>query len=34
MPGSAVKIAAALHVLPLQQIAAQILELASAAAAA
>jgi len=34
MPGSAVKIGAALHVLPLHQIAAQILELASAAAAA
>jgi two-component system chemotaxis response regulator CheB len=34
MPGSAVKIGAALHVLPLQQIAAQILALAAAAAAA
>ena len=34
MPGSAVKIGAALHVLPLHQIAAQMLELASAAAAA
>ena len=34
MPGSAVKIGAALHVLPLHQIAAQALALASAAAAA
>jgi two-component system, chemotaxis family, protein-glutamate methylesterase/glutaminase len=34
MPGSAVKIGAAAHVLPLHQIAAQILDLASAAAAA
>ena len=34
MPGSAVKIGAALHVLPLHQIAAEILALASAAAAA
>jgi two-component system chemotaxis response regulator CheB len=34
MPGSAVKIGAAAHVLPLHQIAAQVLALASAAAAA
>jgi two-component system, chemotaxis family, protein-glutamate methylesterase/glutaminase len=34
MPGSAVKIGAALHVLPLHQVAAQVLALASAAAAA
>jgi two-component system, chemotaxis family, protein-glutamate methylesterase/glutaminase len=34
MPGSAVKIGAAAHVLPLRQIAAQVLALASAAAAA
>jgi two-component system chemotaxis response regulator CheB len=34
MPGSAVKIGAAAHVLPLHQIAAQVLGLASAAAAA
>jgi two-component system, chemotaxis family, protein-glutamate methylesterase/glutaminase len=34
MPGSAVKIGAALHVLPLHQVAAQVLALAAAAAAA
>jgi two-component system chemotaxis response regulator CheB len=34
MPGAAVKIGAAMHVLPLQDIAAQALALAQAAAAA
>jgi two-component system chemotaxis response regulator CheB len=34
MPGSAVKLDAAMHVLPLQQIGAQVLALVAAAAAA
>jgi chemotaxis response regulator CheB len=34
MPGSAVKLGAALHVLPLHQIGAQVLQLIAAAAAA